>query len=153
MKNIYYKFEQSKSKKSLYKNLNLRKLLIFFIIINSISSLAQNSVDINFNLCKIKENGNVFENEYKIIYNDSLTTKFKTKTSHDFPDGKYRIEYKTYFGWKTTNSFLLFDKSTYFFNFCIDEIDSKPIDIYNLGIDSIKDGEVLVIIHNYSGCF
>lgn len=131
----------------------MRKLLIFFIIINSISSLAQNSVDVNFNLCKIKVDGNVYENEYKIIFNDSLTTEFNTKTSHNLPDGKYRIEYKTFFGWKTTNSFLLFDKSTYFLIFCIDKVDSIPIDIYNLGIDSIKDGEVLEIIHNYSGCF
>ncbi len=132
----------------------MRKILTFIILNFSLFAIAQNSLSVHFNLCKVKENGYVYENEYKIISNDSIITEFKNFTSsHDLPDGKYRVEYKTYFGWKSTESFLLFDKTPFYLDFCIDEINTKPIDIYNLGIDSIKDGEIIEITHNYAGCF
>jgi hypothetical protein len=131
----------------------MRKILTFILFIYSITLLAQNSLSISFNICKTKENITSYDNEYRIIYNDSIVTKFNTETSHNLPDGKYRVEYKTYFGWKTTDSFLLFDKASYYLDFCIDDINNQPIEIYNLGIDSIRNGEELVITHNYSGCF
>ncbi|CAM3867279.1 MULTISPECIES: hypothetical protein [Flavobacterium] len=132
----------------------MRKTLIFIIFNYSLFAISQNSLSIDFNLCKTKENESVYNNEYKIICNDSIITEFKNFTSsHNLADGKYRVEYQTYFGWKTTESFLLFEETSYYLNFCIDEINTKPIDIYNLGIDSIKDGETLEITHNYSGCF
>lgn len=109
---------------------------------------------IDFNLCKDNDSVSVYNNDYRIIYNDSIVSEFTTSKFHNkLPDGKYRVEYKTYFGWESTNSFLLYQEQSYYFKFCIDEVDNSPIDIYNVGIDSIKDGEKLEITHNYSGCF
>jgi hypothetical protein len=129
------------------------KFLTIILSIYSISLFSQNTLYVGFNLCNKKDNYINFGNEYRIIFNDSIVKKFEKETTHYLEDGKYRVEYKTYFGWKSTLSFLLNDNITYYFDFCLDELNPEPIDIYNIGIDSIDDGEELTIIHNYSGCF
>lgn len=132
----------------------MHKILTLIFLLYSICTLSQNALSIDFNLCESKDSVSVYDNDYKIIYNDSIVTEFTTSKFHNkLPDGKYRLEYKTYFGWETTNSFLLFNEQSYYLKFCIDKLDNPPIDIYNVGIDSIKDGEKLEITHNYSGCF
>lgn len=132
----------------------MHKILTLIFLVYSICTLSQNALSIDINLCKDKDSVSVYNNDYKIIYNDSIVTEFTTNKYHTkLPNGKYRVEYKTYFGWKTTNSFLLFNDQSYYLKFCIDEVDNPQIDIYNVGIDLIKDGEKLEITHNYSGCF
>ncbi|UUC44893.1 hypothetical protein [Flavobacterium cerinum] len=129
------------------------RILIFILLFYVNTIFSQNTLVINFEYCKAKEVTSVYDNEYKIVYNDSIITEYKHSDNYNLPDGKYYITYKTYFDWKRTNSFLLFNKVIYNLDFCIDEVNVKPIENHNLAIDLMKNGESLEIIHNYSGCF
>jgi hypothetical protein len=129
------------------------RFLTIILSLYSISLFSQNKLYISFNLCKIESNFISYGNEYRLFFNDSIVQKFENEDTHNLFDGKYRVEYKTYYGWKSTLSFLLKNNDTYYLDLCLDVLNPEPIDIYNVGINSIKDGEVLIIIHNYSGCF
>ena len=129
------------------------KLLTIILSLYSISLFSQNKLYISFNLCNYEHNYINYGNEYRLIFNDSIVSKFENEDTHNLSDGKYRVEYKTYYGWKSTLAFFLRNNNTYYLDFCLDVLNPEPIDIYNLGIYSIKDSEELTLINNYSGCF
>lgn len=129
------------------------KFLTIILSLYSFSLFSQNTLYISFNLCNKEDKYINYGNEYRLIFNDSIVNNFENEDTHNLSDGKYRVEYKTYYGWKSTLSFILNNNDTYYLNFCLDVLNPETIDIYNFGIDSIKDGEELTIIHNYSGCF
>lgn len=128
----------------------MRTIIIFLLLFKF--GYSQNTLIIDFELCNNSENTNPVWNEYRLIKNDTLVTENK-ESLLKLPDGKYQIEYKTYFGWKKTKAFLLFDNIFFQVNLCIDKLGSDSLDYYNLGIESIKDGEKLIITNNYAGCF
>ena len=123
-------------------------ILIFFFQLG----YSQNTLIIDFELCRNAEHTSEFWNDYRLIKNDTIISEHKDSFLK-LPDGKYQIEYKTYFGWKKTNAFLLFDNIFFQVNLCIDKLENNSVDVYNLGITSIKDGEKLIITNNYAGCF
>ena len=122
-------------------------LLLFFQL-----GYSQNTLMIDFELCRNAEHTTEFWNEYRLIKNDTIISEHKDSTLK-LSDGKYQIEYKTYFGWKKTNAFLLFGNIFFQVNLCVDKLENDSLDIYNLGITSIKNGEKLIITNNYAGCF
>jgi len=93
---------------------------------------------------------------FSLYRNDSLYRKCNGFYLFDsIPDGRYYIEYDTYFGKRKSESQYI-DKNTFLpsFDVCVDEL---PEDIRktttNLFIDNLKDGEVLPMYRRYSGCF
>lgn len=134
------------------KNTFLKTIVLFIFFLGLSNGFSQNTLFINFEYCNNSENKYELWNNYRIIKNDTIITEHK-ESCLKLLDGKYQIEYKTYFGWKKTNSFLLVNNINFIIDICIDRLENDTIDYYNLFIDSLKNGQSITITHNYSGCF
>lgn len=132
--------------------------LILFLTTNFLYS--QNSLTVNILHCKNLENNTVFGfNEIVLYKNDTIyrseDSNSEIKYFENLPEGKYHIMYKTYFGDKKSETFVLKkNKSEHLINLCIDEIDSKVKNRTNsLFFKRIKNNEEITINCKYSGCF
>ncbi len=126
----------------------------------SFAASAQNSISVAISSCKGKESypvGNVslFRND-TLIYNYSEYDVWP-KIIRALPDGDYTIKYNTIFGSGSEKFNLKYDarkQDLREFKLYIDKLSPEAkAATPNLFIDSLKNGEEIVVDHSYSGCF
>jgi hypothetical protein len=133
---------------------------IFICLILSFAASAQNSISVAISSCKEKEGDSYEMHDFSLFRNDTLIKSYETRVAKiigELPDGDYAIEYKTIFGPRSEKFNLKYDAGKpdlHEFKLYIDKLSPETKAVTpGLFIDSLKNGEEIVVDHSYSGCF
>ena len=120
---------------------------------------SQTTISVSIKDCrKTIDNDRHGFREFSLYKNDSLYGKYNINNSSlidSLPEGRYYIEYNTYFGTRKSESQYI-DKNSFlpYFDVCVDEMtDELRKTTTNLFIDNLANGEQVVISRLYSGCY
>lgn len=138
----------------------MKKIFLLFYLIYNLGLLAQtNKLNVTISDCRkglySMEHG---FGEFSLYKDDSLYGEYniyKNPSIDSLPNGKYYIEYETFYGKRKSESQQI-DKDSFFpyFDVCVDELpDDLRKTTTNLFMDNLNEGDEVSINRQYSGCF
>lgn len=137
----------------------MKKGFLFLYLIYSVTLFSQTTISVSVKDCrKTIDNDRHGFREFSLYKNDSLYGKYNINNSSlidSLPDGRYYIEYNTYFGTRKSEPQYI-DKNSFlpYFDLCVDEMpDELRKTTTNLLVDNIKEGDELPIYRNYPNCY